>query len=255
MYRKSMHTDQYLQWDSHHNLAAKYSVIITLTHRAKTVCMGPDLLNKEINHLRKALTKYKYPKWALDKVERKFLNNNQENSSTQGESSEGNNNNPSSKTTGGDPNEEKYGKGHIVIPYMQGPGESIKKLCSKYGIQTYFKGNGTIKVMPLKPKGKDPMDKKSGALYWYHCGELTCDEEYIGQTSMTFGEKCNEHLKEPSPIHVHSTQTGHSTNPEKFNIIGREDHGLARTIKESIYMSESTTPHLIGMQASTILVI
>ena len=32
---------------------------------------------------------------------------------------------------------------------------------------------------------------------------------------------------------MHSTQTGHSTN---FTIIGREDHGLARTIKESIYI-------------------
>ena len=29
VYRKPMHTDQYLQWDSHHNLAAKYNVIST----------------------------------------------------------------------------------------------------------------------------------------------------------------------------------------------------------------------------------
>ena len=74
MYRKPTHTDQYLQWDSHHNLAAKYSVLSTLTHRKKPVCTGPELLKKEIQHIRKALTKCKYPKWALDKVERKFLN-------------------------------------------------------------------------------------------------------------------------------------------------------------------------------------
>ena len=36
---------------------------------------------------------------------------------------------------------------------------------------------------------------------------------------------------------VKSTQTGHSTTPLKtYNIIGREDYGLARTIKESIYI-------------------
>ena len=74
------------------------------------------------------------------------------------------------------------------------------------------------------------------AIYWYQCGELTCNEEYIGETSRTFGEKFKEHLKDPLPIHVHSTQTGHSTTPDNFNIIGREDHGLARTIKESIYI-------------------
>ena len=38
------------------------------------------------------------------------------------------------------------------------------------------------------------------------------------------------------PIHVHNTQTGHNTTPDNFNIKGREDHGLARTIKEYIYI-------------------
>ena len=64
VYRTPTHTYQYLQWDSHHNLAAKYSVISNLTHRAKTVCTGPEVLNKEIQYLRRALTKCKYPKWA-----------------------------------------------------------------------------------------------------------------------------------------------------------------------------------------------
>ena len=44
VYRKPMHTDQYLQWDSHHHLSAKFSVINTLSHRAKTVCSRPELL-------------------------------------------------------------------------------------------------------------------------------------------------------------------------------------------------------------------
>ena len=47
-YCKPTHTDQYLQWDSHHNLSAKYSVIGILTHRAKTVCNRPELFQKEL---------------------------------------------------------------------------------------------------------------------------------------------------------------------------------------------------------------
>ena len=35
VYCKPTHTDQCLQWDSHHNLSARYSVIGTLTHRVK----------------------------------------------------------------------------------------------------------------------------------------------------------------------------------------------------------------------------
>ena len=46
VYRKPTQTDQYIQWDSHHHLSAKYSVISTLTHRAKTVCGNPELLPK-----------------------------------------------------------------------------------------------------------------------------------------------------------------------------------------------------------------
>ena len=72
VYRKPTHTDQYLQWDSHHHLSAKFSVIQTLSHRASTVCSKPELLQQEKDHLRKALTKCKYPKWALDKVEKRL---------------------------------------------------------------------------------------------------------------------------------------------------------------------------------------
>ena len=69
IYRKPTLTNQYLQWDSHHHLSAKFSVINTLTHRAKTVCSYPELLHKEMDHLRKTLTQCKYPKWDLDKVD------------------------------------------------------------------------------------------------------------------------------------------------------------------------------------------
>ena len=62
VYRKPTHTDQYLQWDSHHHLSAKFSLINTPSHRAKTVHSNPELLCKEMDHLKKALTQCKYPK-------------------------------------------------------------------------------------------------------------------------------------------------------------------------------------------------
>ena len=103
-------------------------------------------------------------------------------------------------------------KVHIVIPYTQGLCESIKKICGRYGIQTHFKGGSTIKNLLVSPKDKDPMVNQSGAIYWYKCGDLGCDDEYIGESSRTFGERYKEHLKNPSAIHHHSSQTGHPTN-------------------------------------------
>ena len=127
-------------------------------------------------------------------------------------------------------------KGHIVIPYTQGLCESIKRICGRYGIQTHFKGGKTIKNLLVSPKDKDPMLNQSGAIYRYQCNNLGCDDEYIGETSRTFGERYKEHLKAPSAIHHHSTLTGHTTNHNNFQIIGREGHNLARNIKESIYI-------------------
>ena len=96
-------------------------------------------------------------------------------------------------------------------------------------------------VVPSKtslspPKDTDPMVNQSGAMYRYQCGDLGCDDEYIGETSRTFGERYKEHLKDPSPIHQHSNQTGHPTNHNNFQIIGREGNNSARNIKESIFI-------------------
>ena len=68
VYRKPTHTDQYLQQDSNHNLASKYSVINTLTHRARTLCSTPELINNELEHLEEVLRGCKYPRWAIKKI-------------------------------------------------------------------------------------------------------------------------------------------------------------------------------------------
>ena len=113
-------------------------MISTLTLRAKVVCTGPELLTKELQHLQRAQAKCKYPKWALDKEERKLFNNSQEDRNTQGEPLEEDTSYPSGNTTGRDSHKDKCSKGLIVIPYTQGLGESMKKTCSRYGIQTHF---------------------------------------------------------------------------------------------------------------------
>ena len=147
VYRKPTHTDQHLQWDSYHHLSAKFSIIHTLSHRAQTVCSYPELLYNEKAHLRKALTHYKYPKRALDKVKRRLNNPSRE-------VSDGTNN---QGTTGAHPstNEVKT-KGHIVIPYTQGLCESIKKICGRNSIQTHFKCSNTIRNLLVSPQGQRP---------------------------------------------------------------------------------------------------
>ena len=108
VYRKPTHTDLYLQWDSNNNLASKYSVINTLTHRAKTLCSTPESIKQELEHLEKVLTGCKYPRWTIRKILQKQAH------------SQGKTNRKKQH-----PSTQKK-ICHMVIPYSKGIGESFK---------------------------------------------------------------------------------------------------------------------------------
>ena len=67
-YRKPTHRDLYLQWDSDHNLAVKFSVVNPLKYRARTVCSYTQLLKEEEDHLKQTLQRCKYPVWTLNRA-------------------------------------------------------------------------------------------------------------------------------------------------------------------------------------------
>ena len=223
VYRKPTHTDLYLQWDSHHNIPAKYSVIGTLLHRAKTICSSPQHLQREEQHLTSALKKCKYPSWALNRIQ---LKNTQEPANR--------NNNRGTKPTR--PEQSNINQPHIVVPYHQGLSKNFKRTCNKYGVQVHLKGGLTIKNLLMSPKDKDTIWKKSGVIYRYKCNRVDCEEEYIGESARNFAERFKEHLKTPSPIHDHCVISGHNATIDNFEIVGREGPNLLRTIKEALYI-------------------
>ena len=105
VYRKPMHTDLYLQWDSHHHLSAKYSVINTLRHRAKSVCSNHHLLKEEEDHLNRVLSNCRFPAWALNRVRMNTMDSNK---------------NRNRNTYSTISNKKPY----IVVPYMKGLSET-----------------------------------------------------------------------------------------------------------------------------------
>ena len=80
------------------------------------------------------------------------------------------------------------------------------------------------------------MTKKNSVIYSYSCVRIDCDEGYTGESSRMFGERFKEHLKAPSPICDHHTNSGHKTTMENFKIIGREGNSMARTFREAMYI-------------------
>ena len=142
VYRKPTHTNLYMQWDSHHTISSKYSVIGTLHHRARTICSSPQLLQEEEDHLCKVLTRCKYPAWTLNRVKIKMRTPSQRNQKKN-----------NSKTNNQKSNQNPY----IVVPYYKGLSESMKRTCNKHGVQVYFKGGNIIRNLLVAPKDKDPM--------------------------------------------------------------------------------------------------
>ena len=143
VFRKPTYTDMYLHLDSYHHLSAKYSVINTLRHRAKTACSTKQLLTEEEDHLYNALRRCKYPLWAWNRVntKKKQKRNNQ-----------GNNNN------------NKNNKPYIVVPYMKDFEETCKNICRRHGVEVYFRGGSTIRDLLVHPKDRDTILKKSGVI-------------------------------------------------------------------------------------------
>ena len=88
----------------------------------------------------------------------------------------------------------------------------------------------------MASKDKDPLMKKSGVICRYKCGRVECDDEYIDESSRTFGERFEEHQKAPSSIFDHYITTGHKICIENFGVVGKEDQNLMRTIKEALYI-------------------
>ena len=92
------------------------------------------------------------------------------------------------------------------------------------------------KQLLMAPKDKDSKLQKSGVIYKCKCPQINCTEEYIGESGRMFGDRYKENLKAPSPIHLHTTSTGHPVSPDCFSIMDRKSQGMVRNIKEAMYI-------------------
>ena len=142
VYKKPIHTYQYLQWDSHHAISAKYSVISTLYHRTKTVCSFQQQLHEEEEDVQKVLTRCKYPVLALNRMKKK----------TNAPVTSNKNNNSKNKSTKSNTCNNK--RNYIVVPYVKGLSESYKKYVRNMAFKYTSKGEETSKTSWWDPKIK-----------------------------------------------------------------------------------------------------
>ena len=122
----------------------------------------------------------------------------------------------------------------MVVPYIKQ--KSSRRLVTNKAYKVHLKGTNTVKQLLMAPKDKDPKLTKSGVIYRYQCPTSNCTKQYIGESGRSLGERYKEYLKAPSPIHLHTSITGHPVSPDCFTIVDREAQGLTRNIKEVMYI-------------------
>ena len=139
VYRKPTHTDQYLNYGSHHPLHQKLGVIRTLYDRMNKVITEDEDKKVEEIHVQHALENCGYPKWTFDKVKDKMAAPKQPRDT---------------KRTTETPN-----RGFVVIPYVKGVSERVARVMKKYHISSAMKPHCTLRSHLVNPKDKrDPLN-------------------------------------------------------------------------------------------------
>ena len=239
IYRKKTHTDQYLQFSSHHPLHQKLGVIRTLLDRSESIVTEEEDRVLEELHIKKALATCGYPEWTINKV-KKDIRLKQSKTAP-----------PKKKKDSDNPS-----KGLVVVPYVAGVSERIARVYKKHGFSTSFKPHQTLRNLLVHPKDKIDMQHKAETVYEIPCAG--CPKSYIGETGRAFGTRLLEHKKEvqkfekkpytrstrkdstaeqhKSAITDHVAATNHTISWNKAKTIDRESDKTTRWLKEAIWI-------------------
>ncbi|XP_019615955.1 PREDICTED: uncharacterized protein LOC109463556, partial [Branchiostoma belcheri] len=175
VFRKETHTDHYLQWSSNHPVQQKLGIVRTLMHRANTLIEDPALREAEKEKVRVALRHCGYPEWALREGE----NNSRKDKSSKEQSKTG--------------EQEQLPASYVVLPYIHGVTERLKRVYAKHNVSLYSKPGFTLRNALVRPKDPLAPGEKCGVIYKIKCEE--CGEVYEGENNSRKDKSSKEQSK------------------------------------------------------------
>ena len=101
---------------------------------------------------------------------------------------------------------------HIVIPYMSGVSEKLRRNFSNLGFPVHFKPKNAFRQRLVHSKDKTPKHKLSGVVYAVQCSE-ECADLYIGETKQQLHKRMAQHRRATSSgqhpaVHLHLKEKG-----------------------------------------------
>ena len=125
------HTDQYLNFSSHHPIEHKLSVVRTLLKRSQCLVTEIEDRKQEDFHVEEALRACGYPKWPFNKVRRQIESKRNKKTRKQRDSLQ---------------------RPMVVIPYMENVSEAVARIMRKHDIPVAMKPYKTLKTVLVHPK-------------------------------------------------------------------------------------------------------
>ena len=155
VYRKSTHTNRYLDFASHHPIAHKIAVIRTLHSRAEAISSSLPDRDKETKHLRQALISNGYP---TDVIKHHSRTTNHS----------------------GPANQQEARGQSLTLSYVQGVSEAVRHILTLLGVRVSFPPIVTLTNLLVRPKDRIRVNETTSVVYQVPCAG--CPATYVGQT-------------------------------------------------------------------------
>ncbi|XP_072018311.1 uncharacterized protein [Amphiura filiformis] len=167
VYRKPTHTDQYLNYQSHHPLHQKLGVIRTLYNRKDSVVTEEEDKVEEEKKVQEALRTCGYPDWTFKKVKDQIQS-------------------VKPKKVSKKTDDKTRSKGMVVLPYVKGVTERVSRVMKNYNISTAMKPHNTLRKQLVHPKDKRDPNNTTDAVYKIPC--MNCELSYIGKLAESLAQ-------------------------------------------------------------------
>ncbi|XP_078357438.1 uncharacterized protein LOC144642347 [Oculina patagonica] len=185
VYRKSTHTDRYLDFNSYHPECHKRSVVCTLLRRAKNIPSTQKGKREETKRVKTVLRENNYPSSFINKCERSLSK----------------------------PPADLLTNGFVVLPYVQGISEKIGRILKQQEVKVAYKPLKTVNSLFPRPKAQNDVDRpKSGVVHRIGC--TSCNFVYYGQTERALKTRIAEHKRAVASFD-HDSKVGLLSRPRK----------------------------------------
>ncbi len=250
VFRKDTHTDQYLYFDSNHPLEHKRGVVRTLMHRVDTIVSDVGDKESERKHVKEALARNGYPDRLINSTQPKDTdilgtpvldqtsNDTPDPAVTQTEATveSGENSTDAAVVASLNPPKRKF---PVVVPYIRGVAEQLRRVFKHYDLPAYFKPSNTIKQLLVWPNDKIMKERVVEPVYHILCD--TCEASYIGETERSLKSRFMEHRKARSTTsevshHIHHDEPHHQVDIERVKILAVEPRWFEWAVREAIYI-------------------